>query len=130
MSDKPSEHFSWRELDRYGDRTASATANLQLLADALEVVRAEAMCPIGITPNGGYHGAKMDEAGHKRSPGSQHRKGKAADLVPKGISLIELHRIILRLMRDGKIPKGGVGRYGSFVHIDIRGYNARWGRKL
>jgi len=124
------EHFSWRELDRYGDRTPEAERNLLELAEALEVIRAEAGCPLAITPNGGYHGEAMDAAGHKRSAGSQHRKGRAADLVPRGVSLVELHRIILRLMKEGKIPQGGVGRYSSFVHVDTRGYPARWGRKL
>ena len=130
MSSKPSEHFTWHELDRYGDRTMSASANLLELAKALEVIRAEAGCPLAVTPNGAYHGKAMDAAGHKRKPTSQHRKGRAADLVPKGISLVELHRIILRLIKDGKIPQGGVGRYSSFLHYDTRGYPARWGKRL
>lgn len=123
-------HFSWRELDRYGDRTPEAERNLLKLAEALEVIRAEAGCPLVITPNGGYHGEAMDRAGHPRSAGSQHRKGRAADLVPRGVSLVELHRIILRLIREKRIPQGGVGRYAGFVHYDTRGYAARWGRKL
>ena len=29
-------------------------------------------------------------------------------------------------IKEGKIKKGGVGLYRSFVHYDTRGWNARW----
>jgi hypothetical protein len=32
----------------------------------------------------------------------------------------------LLAMRHEKIFKGGIGRYGSFVHVDTRGWNADW----
>lgn len=130
MTSRPAPHFKWQELDRYGDRTPAAERNLRELAEALEVIRAEAGGPIAVTPNGGYHGDAMDAAGHERSAGSQHRKGRAADLVPRTVSLVELHRIILRLIREGRIPQGGVGRYAAFIHYDTRGRAARWGRRL
>ena len=31
-----------------------------------------------------------------------------------------------RAMRSAGLFKGGVGRYGSFTHIDTRGSNADW----
>ena len=54
-----------------------------------------------------------------------HKIGGAVDIGAKGTSLA-LHKLILQLIIDGKIPQGGVGLYNSFVHYDIRGSKARW----
>lgn len=121
------EHFTWRELDRYGDRTPEAERNLLELAENLEVLRREIGKPISITPHGGLHGPTMDKH-HKRSKGSQHRKGTAADITVKGISPLVLKRIVLRLIKEGKMKQGGVGAYSGFLHYDIRGRAARWGK--
>ena len=57
---------------------------------------------------------------------SQHMKAKAADIVVKNLKPIELRKIIIGLIKEEKIKKGGVGLYNSFVHYDTRGWNARW----
>ena len=31
-----------------------------------------------------------------------------------------------KMIADGVIHKGGVGLYETFVHYDVRGFNARW----
>lgn len=52
---------------------------------------------------------------------SQHLKGRAVDIVVKGISPIEIH---------GKLNgnwEGGLGKYNTFTHIDSRKKKARWG---
>lgn len=62
---------------------------------------------------------------------SEHPKGTAADLKCKGVSTKNLHKTIIRLIKEGRIDSGGVGFYprSGFVHYDIRGKNARWRQK-
>ena len=52
---------------------------------------------------------------------SQHTLGRAADIYIEGHSLRKIGQIALSL------KSGGVGRYGSFVHVDT-GRIRRWGR--
>lgn len=124
-------HFAWRELDRYGDAGPTERKRLRHLAEQLEILR-EALggAPISITYNGGYHGAGMESSGHPRSKGSQHRFARAADIVVRGIDPPTVHATILRLISEGRMAQGGVGRYADFVHYDTRGTPARWGRRL
>lgn len=133
------EHFSWRELDRYGDRTPEAERNLLELAQNLEVLRREVGKPIAITFHGGYNGPKMDEARRKsakdsgkkvslRKSTSQHRKGMAADIVIKGVHPKTVAKIIWRLIDEGKMKQGGIGVYSGYTHYDVRGTKARWPR--
>lgn len=58
---------------------------------------------------------------------SQHMEAKAADIKVKGMSSKRVAEKIKELIKEGKMDKGGVGLYKTFVHYDIRGYNARWG---
>lgn len=56
-------------------------------------------------------------------PNSYHTQGIAADvIVPDGMSVDELAAIAERCGADG------IGRYygQEFVHVDTRGYEARW----
>ncbi|MGE0490449.1 MAG: D-Ala-D-Ala carboxypeptidase family metallohydrolase [Vulcanimicrobiota bacterium] len=53
---------------------------------------------------------------------SEHIAGTAADIYTDAISNSELHRICDRIIGN----KGGVGRYADFVHVDVRGFHARW----
>lgn len=50
---------------------------------------------------------------------SQHVIGYAADIQHSNPGWLK--RTLLRLMRDGTIPPGGVGQYGWGVHYDLRG---------
>ena len=65
--------------------------------------------------------------GHNRSVGStdtsQHRTGRAADIVVRGMSVQQLYNIC-----DQRFQDGGVGRYSGHVHVDTRGSRARWAR--
>ena len=59
----------------------------------------------------------------------------AVDLEPANMSTQVFYSMIRRLMDEGKIPKGGLGRYpGSFTHVDDRvfwGYRAaKWGARV
>lgn len=57
---------------------------------------------------------------------SQHIMGRAADIVVKGMTPIEVSKIIEELINKGDMLQGGLGIYSSFVHYDIRGTKARW----
>jgi len=97
--------------------------NVEELAKDLQVIRDKV--GIGFTPNSAYRCPKHNQiiGGVKTS---QHLKGKAADINIKGIEPSEVADLVEDLMKTEAITKGGVGRYNSFTHIDIRGTNARW----
>jgi lysozyme family protein/uncharacterized protein YcbK (DUF882 family) len=57
--------------------------------------------------------------------GSQHSRFCAADFqaahgTPRDWAAM------LRMMREAKLFRGGIGLYSSFVHVDTRGWNADW----
>lgn len=70
--------------------------------------------------NDAYRCSKHNnEVGGK--PGSYHLLGKAADIkTPLGAALTAMNA------ENGPFKNGGVGRYGTFIHVDVRGYKARW----
>ena len=53
---------------------------------------------------------------------SRHQFGDAVDFVSDYVSPYQIYRT-LDLWHANQ---GGLGRYYSFTHIDIRGHNARW----
>ncbi len=127
-----------------GDGRTWLETRLLPLARVLEAIREETGAPITITPHGGYrseaHQQRMvdsspdavaagDIAGAKTS---QHPKGRAADIQSAKLSAEQLHARILKMFSDGKLPMlGGLGKYASFVHVDVRprvgGHLAQWG---
>jgi uncharacterized protein YcbK (DUF882 family) len=97
--------------------------NIKDLARELQLLRCELDASIKI--NSGYR----SEA-HNRAIGgvssSRHVKGLAADIVVEGFTPDEVATAVEKLMEGGFIKMGGVGRYNTFTHVDIRGYKARW----
>lgn len=94
-------------------------ANLQRLMDKLEVLRKE----VGnrpITIVSGYrtpaYNAKVDGAKQ-----SQHMVATAADIRVSGMAASEVYKIADKVFADG-----GVGKYSTFTHVDVRGRRARW----
>lgn len=100
------------------------TGNVYKLMEQLEIIRA-ALGNNGIRINSGYRSPK-----HNSSVGgvsdSQHTRGKAADIAMDNYTPKQIKDTIETLISQGKIIKGGVGLYPTFVHYDIRGYNTRW----
>ena len=92
--------------------------NIQVLAQQLQVIRDEIGQPISITS--GYrspnHNARIGGAKH-----SYHVRGMAADIQVAGIHPMDVKKIILKLMNEGKILKGGLKAYKSWTHVDTRG---------
>lgn len=93
------------------------------LAAQLQIIRNHIGKPIRI--NSGYRSPAHNDAIGGAS-NSYHMKGMAADIVVSGMSPSDLAATITALMIEGKITKGGIGKYNSFVHYDIRGSHIRF----
>lgn len=100
--------------------------NIAELAVQLEIIRAHFNAPIKI--NSSYRSPEHNKA-VGGSKNSQHLLGKAADIIVKGVSPDEVADAIDFLIATGMIKEGGVGRYNTFTHYDIRGERARWNYK-
>jgi len=127
MSSGYPKNFTRSELDCKSGSDCPYPDRLRHLAWVLQVIRDEFGYPIRV--NSGYRSKD-----HNRAVGgaanSQHVKARAADLVPSSGDFEDLQRliaVIMDLIEAGKIPNGGVGVYGTFVHYDIRVSGpARW----
>jgi uncharacterized protein YcbK (DUF882 family) len=124
---KITKHFSLKEFackDGTPYPKKWINSRLKPLCEALEIIREElGGKPITITSGyrTPYYNYKV--GGVKKS---QHVQGRAADIKVKGVGARKVAQTVRLLMRDKMIPKGGVGDYSSFTHVDLRGYNARW----
>jgi uncharacterized protein YcbK (DUF882 family) len=98
-------------------------ANIKLVAGQLQILRDYLGESIHV--NSGYRSPEHNKkiGGVKNS---QHVLGKAADLVVKSKTPLQLHKIIEALINQGKMKEGGLGLYKGFVHYDIRGKKSRW----
>jgi hypothetical protein len=91
------------------------------LIRALEEIRARTGMPITVTS--GYRPPDYNrEVGGVSN--SLHVDGLAADIYCDGLSTAQLHTICKQVIGKG----GGVGYYpkSGFIHVDLRGYEARW----
>ena len=117
-----SAHFKLSEF-KCKDGTAVPAkyyANCQKLMNLLEEIRA-ACGNRAITVNSGYRTPTYNEKvdGAKQS---QHRYAAAADIKVSGKSASEVYKLCDRLVGS----RGGVGKYSTFTHVDVRGHKARW----
>jgi uncharacterized protein YcbK (DUF882 family) len=103
--------------------TDELRANLFELATNLEVLRAHFNAPIIV--NSAYRSPEHNQLVNG-SKTSQHLLGKAADIAIVGIHSSEVADAIEFLIEVGLMKEGGVGRYNTFTHYDIRGTKARW----
>lgn len=124
---KLTENFSIEELNKHNfDMPDEVLDNLKMLAVQLEIIRAHFNAPVRI--NSGYRNLEYNRnIGSKDT--SQHVKGTAADIVIKDVSPDEVADAIEFLISTGMLKEGGVGRYNTFTHYDIRGSRARWNYK-
>jgi uncharacterized protein YcbK (DUF882 family) len=97
--------------------------NVKILAEQLQAIRTISEQPIQI--NSAYRCAKHNKAIGGVS-NSQHILGKAADIVIKDHTAEETYELLDELMHYKTILQGGLGKYNSFTHYDIRGKGARW----
>jgi uncharacterized protein YcbK (DUF882 family) len=108
----------------FNDNKDELLPNIQKLANNLQVLRDYLDKPVKI--NIAYR-PKWYEISKGRSGNSQHVLGKAADIVVKDVKPYLIAEIIESLISDGEMLQGGLGRYDSFTHTDIRKTRARWG---
>lgn len=113
-----SEHFKVREF-RCRDGSDPVFVSPRLV-EALEAVRAHFGAPVTVTS--GYRTVGHNAATAGSSPRSQHLYGLAADIRVAGHSPEEVAAFAETLLPD----TGGIGVYGSFVHIDVRAAKSRW----
>ena len=87
------------------------------------MIRDEVGAPLRV--NSGY---RCPEYNKKVGGSSQslHLEGMAADLACEAVSAEEVADIIEGLVEQSLIPNGGLGRYNTFTHVDIRYTPARW----
>lgn len=64
-----------------------------------------------------YYNAKVGGAAN-----SQHLQGTAADIAINGVKASVVVDYVETLMPDA----GGIGRYPTFTHVDVRKRKARW----
>ena len=97
--------------------------NVLELAENLQVLRDAIGKPIKIM-SGYRHLEYNKKIGGARK--SQHMEALAADIKAKGIGPSKMADLIEDFISKDKLKKGGVGRYPTFTHYDVRGKNARW----
>ena len=102
---------------------ASVRENIQYLAENLQILRDKVDSPIYLT---NAYRCKAHNATVGGSKNSQHLLGKAADIKSKALSPTEIANTADSLMKNGSFDAGGIGRYNTFTHLDIRGRKARW----
>ena len=92
----------------------------QALADILENIRVHFGKPVHI--NSGYRTVSYNATVENSSKTSQHCNGLAADIKVEGVSPAAVADYAEQLLGS----HGGVGRYGTFTHIDVRADKSRW----
>ena len=120
-------NFSISEFEcKCGDCKISADVknNLIKLADQLQILRDKVQKPIKI--NSAYRCANYNDNVVKGAKHSQHKLGKAADIVIDGMTPNDVHELVCEMVELGQINFGGIGKYDTFTHLDIRDYKARW----
>ena len=90
------------------------------LVTALQELRNIIMHPIVINSSLRCSKYNYDVGGNENS---QHLSGKAADISVEGVSLFDL---LLAAYEVDAFFYGGIGVYEHHIHVDVRGYTARW----
>lgn len=111
-------HFTWKEAEC---RCGCGYSRINpLLVHLLEKIRYYAgQKPVAV--HSWCRCRKHNEA-VGGAPNSQHLFGNAADISISGVGIDRLAQIAAECGADGI----GIYRKQGFVHIDVRGYPARW----
>ncbi len=107
--------------------SADIKNNMIKLADQLQILRDKVGKPIKI--NSGYRCPSYNDDIIKGAKHSQHKLGKAADIVIDGMSANEVHKLVCEMVELKELYFGGIGKYKNFTHLDIRENSARWSRQ-
>ena len=97
--------------------------NVKKLAYSLQALRDYLEAPIRI--NSSYRHESYNKAvGGSKS--SQHLYARAADITCDGYTPEQVAKAIETLIEERLMDNGGLGRYNTFTHYDVRSYKARW----
>jgi uncharacterized protein YcbK (DUF882 family) len=118
--DEESQEKVW---ESYNEDIGDLLPYISKLASNLQALRDSIKKPVCI--NISYRPVWWEHK-QSRSGNSQHCLGKAADIVVPGMTPDEVADKIEELISDGDMLQGGLGRYESFTHYDIRKTKARW----
>lgn len=134
MSDGPSAHLSWKELEchdgtPYPVRWRASRA--AMLAETFEKARL-LLGGVPIVILSGYRTAAYNMTLEGAASKSQHIEGRALDIWHPAMEPREIWLVLHAASRDGRLPLlGGLGLYRSFLHLDVRpkvpvGHMATW----
>ena len=118
---KLSEHFNSEEFTcKCGCGEHEVSPKLIAL---LEVIRKYTNAPVTIVS-----GRRCEK--HNKACGgkthSQHLLGNAADIQIMGMSPAKVQQFVQELHESNKSRVGGLGKYATFTHVDVRQTIARW----
>ena len=122
--------FGWPKNFKATELSCRCCGELPNLAEARNLAwvlqSLRHLCNAPITINSGYRCPE-----HNKKVGgrfnSTHLRCVAADIVCSKVPPDMMANMIEELIRDGRIPNGGLGRYNTFTHYDMRTTNpARW----
>ena len=103
--------------------------NIKLLAIQLQTIREYVGQPIKV--NSAYR-CELHNSIIGGVKTSQHISGKASDITINTFTPDEVVDVIENLLVNemlGSFYIGGLGRYNTFTHLDIRSYKARWDKR-
>ena len=104
------------------EMTRDVIENIFNLSDKLQLIR-DVYGAIHI--NSAYRCKKHNSSiGSKDT--SQHILGKAADITIDNMSPSEVADAVEKSIAKDEVVFGGLGRYNTFTHVDIRDNKARW----
>ena len=123
---KLSKNFSKSEFDcSCGcDMPLGVLHNVQKLANQLQALRNVVGTTIKI--NSGYRCPDYNDNVVKGAKNSQHKLGKASDIVIADMTPQETFELVDLLINEGELLQGGLSAYATFTHYDIRKTKARW----
>lgn len=90
------------------------------LVEILENIRQHFGAAVTVTS--GYRTVSYNKTVSGSSSASQHCNGLAADIKVAGVAPAAVADYAEQLLGD----HGGVGRYGTFTHVDVRANKSRW----
>ena len=90
------------------------------LVKILQSIRSHFGQPVTLTS--GFRTASHNAKTKDASPKSQHLYGLAADIQVSGVSPSDVADYAEKLLPN----TGGVGRYKTFTHVDVRTVKGRW----
>jgi uncharacterized protein YcbK (DUF882 family) len=125
---KLTKNFSRSEFDcSCGcDMPKEVLNNVQKVANQLQALRN--IVGKSITVNSGYRCPEYNTKARGVKT-SQHILGKASDITIKDMTPDDVAHLIEQMIDNGDMLQGGLGRYNTFTHYDIRKTKARWNFK-